>query len=84
MDFRNIPDPTVDWDNIRYNITSDAIRPEVGYRYCNKCKKLYAINHWNFNRNKNTPDGYSYICKSCNKHYLQHNKHKDTTVDDIF
>lgn len=77
MDFRNTPDPRVDWDSIEYNINSDALRPEVGYRYCKTCKRLYAVNSWNFNRNKNTPDGYSYICKKCNKEYLQSRKNND-------
>ena len=65
--YQNIPDPSVDWDNIRYNSASDGLRPEAGFRYCKKCGILYAVNSWNFPRNKNNPDGYSYRCKSCNK-----------------
>lgn len=80
MDFKNIPDPNVDWDNIRYNSLSDNLRPEMGFRYCTSCFLLYAVNSWNFNKNKNSPDGYSYICKKCNKEYLKNNKSKKGSI----
>lgn len=67
MDFKDKPDPTVAWDDINYNAASDSLRPAPGYRYCKTCKLLYAINNWNFSKNKNNPDGYSYICKNCAK-----------------
>lgn len=73
MQFNNKPDPRVDWDNIKYTSSSDAIRPEPGYRYCTSCWMLYAVNHWNFSRNRNTPDGYNYHCKKCAREY-QRNK----------
>lgn len=85
MNFRDKPDPTIDWDNIHYNIISDTLRPEPGYRFCRKCKKLYAINNWNFSKDKRSPDSYSYQCKQCAKEY-QKNKRKQQKpiIDDDF
>lgn len=86
MDLRNTPDPRVDWDNINYTTASDAIRPEPGYRFCRKCGRLYAINHWNFSKRADSPDGYNYVCRKCVK--LYHNERKqhsqDIEDDDIF
>lgn len=65
---KDLPDPNIDWDRIRLKKSSDAIRPKKGFRYCKKCGNLYPINCFYFCRNKNTPDGYSYICKECSKH----------------
>lgn len=65
MLFRDIPDPNVDWDNIRYNKTSDAIRPDKGFRFCKQCGYLYAVNNYNYYKNKQAPDGYSYVCRKC-------------------
>lgn len=74
---RNFPDPSIDWDYISYKYSSDSIRPEKGYRICKKCNRTLPINSWNFNRNKNSPDGFAYICKECNKKYMQkYNKSK--------
>ena len=69
MNFQNIPDPNVDWDNIKYNSYSDGTRLEPGFKTCSSCLKLLAINAYNFNRNKRSPDGYQYICKECSKKY---------------
>jgi len=74
MKFSDVPDPRVDWDNIRYNSLSDNLRPEPGYRYCKQCFILYAVNSWNFNKDKRSPDGYSYTCKKCNKTNLHNYK----------
>ena len=63
-----IPDPRVDWNNIRYNAKSDGLRPRLGFRYCKKCNQPLAVNQFNFHKNKNNPDGYSYICIKCSQH----------------
>lgn len=74
MSIKDLPDPTVDWDNIRYNTTSDAIRPSPGYRFCNKCKNCYPINSYYFAKYTRSPDGYQYTCKNCNKESRSKNK----------
>lgn len=60
-----IPDASVDWNNIRYNTRSDGLRPRPGFRYCKKCNTPLAVNQFNYYRNKNNPDGYSYVCIKC-------------------
>lgn len=66
---RDVPDPNIDWEYIHYKTSSEAIRPENGWRICKKCNRCLAINNWNFSRSRNSPDGYSYICKECAKKY---------------
>lgn len=76
MNLKNTPDPNINWNDIHYNSISDTLRPEPGYRFCRKCNELYAINNYNFSKNINNPDGYSYVCKNCAKEYQKNYRQK--------
>lgn len=53
------------YKDINYHSTSDSIRPKLGYRICPKCKKTLAINGLNFYKNRQSADGFAYICRKC-------------------
>ena len=68
----DIPDPTIDWGNIRLTTRSKAIRTKLGWRICTRCGNTLAVNEYNYPRNKRNPDGYDYQCKEC--HYNKRKK----------
>lgn len=68
---KDIPDVSVDWDNIAYTSRSDSIRPSAGWRVCTKCGNTYPVNNYHFRRKRSNPDGYSYQCKECDKKYRE-------------
>lgn len=67
--FKDLPDPNIDWEHFKNNTRSEEIRPYNGYKRCYKCKKLKAINIWNFSKDTRSGDGYSNLCKECRKMY---------------
>ena len=71
---KDIPDPTVDWDNIQYNVKSDAIRVAKGFRMCTKCGNTLAVNSHNFARDLSKADGYCYQCKECQRNMRKQKK----------
>ena len=64
---KDIPDPSIDWEFIKYNNRSDSIRPSPGWRVCTKCGNTYPVNSYNFSRDRHSPDGYCYQCKECQR-----------------
>lgn len=74
MNLREKPDPNIPWSEIRLSSHSDKVRPEAGYRICNKCERILPINRWYFSINRNSPDGYNYTCKECCREYQRKRK----------
>ena len=62
-----VPDSTINWNDINYTEASDRLRPKPGFKYCRQCEKLLPINAYNFYKQKTSPDSYQSICKKCSK-----------------
>ena len=76
---KDVPDITVEWDNINYNTRSDSIRPSAGWRVCTKCGNCLPINTYHFARDRRNPDGYDYQCKNCRKQYRKEKLNEKNT-----